>query len=92
MKKEDIIKEISRKTNFTIENTEIAVNAFIETLNEAMVAGEDKIILKGIGSFNRKIKAPRTCRDPRNGTPVEVPEKTVYTFKLSGSLRDKLNA
>lgn len=91
MKKNDIIKEISKKTNFTQENTETALNAFIEVITEAMEAGEDKVILQGIGTFNRKVKAARVCRDPRNGNPIDVPEKVVYSFKISGNLLDKLN-
>lgn len=91
MKKNDIIKAISKKTNFTIENTETAFNALIEVLSEAMESGEEKIVLKDIGTFNRKIKAARICRDPRNGTPVNVPEKIVYSFKISGNLQNKLN-
>lgn len=91
MKKRDIVSLVSKKTNFTKENTEIAVDAIIEVLAEAMEAGEDKIILKGIGTFNKKVRAARTCHDPRNGDAIEVPEKVVYGFKISGQLQDKIN-
>lgn len=91
MRKKDIISEVSRKTNFTRENTEIAVNAIIDVLVEAMESGEDKIILQGIGTFNRKVRAARICHDPRTGEEIPVPEKVVYGFRVSKQLQDKLN-
>ncbi len=91
MKKTDIVRAISKKTNFTIDNTELAINALIEVFQEAMVAGEDKIILKGIGTFKKKVKPARECRNPKTGEPVKVPEKTVYTFKISNQLQGEIN-
>ena len=91
MKKSDIVRAISKKTNFTIDNTEIAVNALIEVFQEAMVAGEDKIILKGIGTFKKKVRASYEGRNPSTGEPVKVPEKTLYNFKISKQLQDEIN-
>lgn len=47
-------------------------------------AGE-KVILKGFGTFSVKTKAARTARNPMTGAPVQVPAKSVLTFKASPS-------
>lgn len=91
MKKNDIIREISKKTNFTNDNVDIALNAFMEVIQEAMQAGEDKIILKGIGTFKRKVSKSRECRNPRTGETIKVPEKVSYSFKISNMLKDNIN-
>lgn len=92
MKKVDMIREISKKTNFTYDNVDIALNAFIEVMQEAMQAGEEKIVLKGIGTFKRKVAAARDMKNPRTGEPIKVPEKVSYSFKISNLLKDSLNS
>jgi DNA-binding protein HU-beta len=91
MTKRELVNKISEKTNFTRENTETAVNAFIETIREAMIEGEDKIAIVGIGTIKRKVRAARTCRNPQNGEAINVPEKVVYTLKCSPDLLNSIN-
>ena len=91
MKKSDIIRAVSKKTNFTNDNVDIALTAFMEVVQEAMQAGEDKIVLKGLGTFKRKVSKSRECRNPRTGETIKVPEKTSYSFKISNLLKESIN-
>ena len=91
MKKADIIRAVSKKTNFTNDNVDIALTAFMEVVQEAMQAGEDKIVLKGLGSFKRKVSKARDMKNPRTGDTIKVPEKVSYSFKISNLLKDSLN-
>jgi nucleoid DNA-binding protein len=45
----------------------------------------DKVILKGFGTFKVVDKAARTARNPSNGEAVQVPAKSVLTFKAAPS-------
>lgn len=91
MKKSDIIRAVSKKTNFTNDNVDIALTAFMEVIQEAMQAGEEKIVLKGLGSFKRKVSKARECKNPRTGEMIKVPEKVSYSFKISNLLKDSIN-
>lgn len=43
---------------------------------------QDKtLVIAGFGSFKKVTKAPRKARNPRTGETVDVPAKTVITFK-----------
>lgn len=48
-------------------------------------AGE-KVMLKGFGTFSVKAKAARTARNPMTGASVQVPARSVLTFKVSPSM------
>ena len=48
-------------------------------------AGE-RVTLQGFGTFKRTTKAARTARNPQTNESVQVPEKTVITFKASAPL------
>ncbi len=92
MNKKEIVSAISKKTNFTRENTETALNAFIEVMQEAMTAQEDKIVIKGLGTFKRTIRAARMCNNPqKKGEMISVPERVKYTFKISPNLAEDVN-
>jgi nucleoid DNA-binding protein len=91
MNKPEILRAISKKTNFTLENCEIAYNALLEVMREAMLSDEDKIMMLGFGTFNRKVRAARDARHVRTKEIVHIPESVTYTFKLSPTVRDELN-
>jgi nucleoid DNA-binding protein len=63
-----------------------------EVVKEAMgivareTAAGEKVILKGFGTFSVKEKAARTARNPQTGEAVQVPAKSVLTFKASPSM------
>lgn len=91
MNKPEILRAISKKTNFTLENCEIAYDALLEVVKEAMLSEEDKIKMLGFGTFHRKVRAARDARHIRTGEMIRVPESITYTFKLSPTVRDEIN-
>lgn len=91
MQKREILREISKKTNFTIENCETAYDAFMEVIVEAMQADEGKVTFSGVGTLNRKIRKARMCHNPQTGGKVSVPERVTYTFKIAPKIKEMLN-
>lgn len=47
----------------------------------ATLAADERVIVKGFGSFKFKTRAARKARNPKTGEEVLVPEKVVLTFK-----------
>ena len=52
---------------------------------------DDKIEIRGFGSFRTRHREPRIGRNPKTGTRVEVPAKKIPYFKPSKELKDVVN-
>jgi integration host factor subunit beta len=52
---------------------------------------DDKVEIRGFGSFRTRTRNPRIGRNPKTGAKVEVPAKRVPFFKPSKELRDLVN-
>jgi len=90
MIKADLINKISKDLNIPKQEAEIGVNLFFDTIKEAILRGEE-IEVRGFGSFRFRNRPPRSGRNPRTGTPVEVPPKKILYFKPSKLLKELIN-
>jgi len=86
MKKVDLAARIAEKAGISKKAAKAAVDAFMETVTEALGRGE-KVTLVGFGSFVVRQRAPRTARNPRTGAPIRVPAKKVPKFVPGAKLR-----
>lgn len=82
MTKADIVSIIASRTGLTKQETETVVDGFIESVIEALKAGE-RIEIRGFGTYNVRKKNKRLARNPRTGEKVTIKEKFVPTFKIS---------
>ena len=58
MNKAELVACVAEKTGFTKKDAEIAVNAFVNSVEEALVRG-DKVQLIGFGTFETRQKKTR---------------------------------
>jgi len=72
-------------------DVERIVNTIFDEITKALAAG-DRVELRGFGTFSLRRRAARTGRNPRTGTSVDVPEKSLPFFKTGKELRERLNA
>ena len=86
MTKADIIDRIAVGTGLTKIETEAVVNGFISVIKQALT-DQDRIEIRGFGSFKVQQRAPRTARNPRTNEEVEVGACYVPVFKPSQSFR-----
>jgi integration host factor subunit beta len=76
MTKADLINKIAEKTNITRVKAETVVNTIFDSMIEALMR-DDRIEIRGFGSFvNRKYDA-RKGRNPRTGQVIDVEEKKI---------------
>lgn len=80
MTKADIVSEISKKTGIDKATALIIVEAFMESVKENMVNGEN-VYLRGFGSFILKKRAAKTARNISKNTSLVVPEHDIPAFK-----------
>ena len=87
MKKSDLIAKIAEKAELSKKDAEKALNAFIDSVTDALVAG-DKVVLVGFGSFETKKRAARKGKNPQTGAEINIPATTVPAFKVGKALKD----
>lgn len=91
MNKAELIAAIAAKTGDTKKVAEATVNAFVETVTNALVEG-DKVQLVGFGTFETRERAARQGRNPRNPEEViEIPASKAPVFKAGKGLKDIIN-
>lgn len=90
MLKSELVKIIADNAGIT----QAAANQAVDILKDALVEevkATGRFALDGIGVFTRVDRAARTGRDPRNGSPIHIPEKKAVKFKPSVSFKAALN-
>ncbi|OFI06571.1 DNA-binding protein HU [Clostridium acetireducens DSM 10703] len=90
MNKSELITSISEKSGLTKKDAEVALKAFIETVEETLENG-DKVQLIGFGTFETRKRAARMGRNPRTKEEIEIPESTVPVFKPGKEFKDRVN-
>jgi integration host factor subunit beta len=88
--KADLIEEVIRLTELPRKESETVVETVFESIIEALQKN-DKIEIRGFGSFRSRQRRGRTGRNPKTGAKVEVPPKRIPFFKPSKELKDFVN-
>ena len=90
MNKTELIAAVAEKTDVTKKEAEKAVAAVLETVSDALAAGE-RVQLVGFGTFEVRTREARTGKNPRTGEPVAIPASKVPAFKAGKALKDVVN-
>lgn len=91
MTKMQLIEQLGRKLEINHAEAETIVETFFQSIVDALKR-DDKVELRGFGSFRVKKRDARQARNPRTGEPVQVPEKTIPYFKASKELKAIIDA
>ena len=81
---------MAEKSKLTKKDAELALKAFIESVEETLEKGE-KIQLVGFGTFETRNRAARIGRNPKTKEEITIPESTVPVFKPGKEFKDKVN-
>ena len=79
MNKTELVNSISAKAGLTKENSEAALKAFVESVQEALEKGE-KVQLIGFGTFEVRERAAREGRNPKTNETIHIPASKVPAF------------
>ena len=90
MTKADLVEEVTRVTDLPRKESEAVVETIFDSIISALQA-DDKIEIRGFGSFRTRERRGRTGRNPKTGAKVEVPPKKIPYFKPSKELKDFIN-
>jgi len=90
MTKADLVDEVVRASKLSKKQAETIVNTVFASIVGALHR-DDKIELRGFGSFRVRRRRSRQGRNPKTGDRVDVPEKRIPYFKPGKELKDLIN-
>ena len=90
MNKNDLIEAVAERTGLAKSDAAHAVEAVLGTVTEALQRGE-AVALSGFGTFQAKVRAARSGRNPRTGAAIAIAPRRVPTFKAGKALKDALS-
>ena len=91
MTKAEIVADIAIKTGIEKVAVQAAVEAFMETLKNSLVHGEN-VYLRGFGSFIIKKRAEKTGRNISRNTTIIIPAHNIPAFKPAKSFVTKVKS
>jgi DNA-binding protein HU-beta len=90
MTKKDFVKVLADGMSVSQKDAEKAFNGVFDAIANSLLSGEEVSIPK-FGKFVPAVQGARTCRNPKTGDTIEVPEKKAIKFKPSKTLKDFVN-
>jgi len=91
MNKEDLVKEVAKKTKLSQKDVAEVLNATIESITKTVSKGK-KVTLVGFGSFEGRKRAARMGRNPQTGKELKIPAKTVPAFTAGKKFKEMVAA
>ena len=89
MNKTEMIACVAEKCDFSKKDAEVALAAVIDSITDALKAGE-KVSLVGFGNFVVKARAARTGKNPQTGETIEIAASKVPAFVAGKALKDAI--
>ncbi len=90
MTKSQLIEAVSDRIDVPRKRAEDVVNAVFDAMKGALVEDE-RIEVRGFGSFTIREYKAKKGRNPRTGAQVEVDEKKSVHFKPGKELRERVD-
>lgn len=91
MTKSELIEEVADRIDVPKSRASAIVNAIFDSMRGALVADE-RIELRGFGSFSIRNYDARVGRNPRTGEKVQVPPKKSVHFKVGKELKQRVDS
>ncbi len=90
MTKADLVLIISEKTKLHHRQAEAIVNRVFDLMSEALKR-DDRIEIRGFGTFVNRSYGSYRGRNPKTGELVDVQPKRVPFFKVGKELKEKVD-
>ncbi|HNW15279.1 MAG TPA: HU family DNA-binding protein [bacterium] len=90
MNKSTLINVLAEKSDLSKRNAEQFVNLMIDAMISAM-AQEDRIEIRGFGSFVIRHYGSYEGRNPKTGQTIKITDKRLPFFKAGKDLLSRIN-
>ena len=90
MNKEELVQEVSKKSNVTQKDTAEVLNALMAAIEKSVAKGK-KVTLVGFGTFDARKRAARMGRNPQTGAAIKIPAKTTPVFTAGKKFKEAVD-
>jgi integration host factor subunit beta len=91
MTKSELIEKVSALySDYKKKDIEKAVNTIFDSMKEALIQ-DQRIEIRGLGTFRVKPRTARLGRNPKSGEDVSIPNRKIPFFKAGRALKIRLN-
>ena len=91
MTKSELIEALAKKQpHLLIKDVDLAVDCIVERMCQALIAN-DRIEVRGFGSFSVHYHPARVGRNPKTGELLNLSAKYALHFKPGKELRDRVD-
>ena len=80
---------VSEKVGISKTDAEEIIRTTLDAIADTLKKGEE-VKIANFGSFEKKVRAARTGRNPITGETISIPETNQVGFKASKHLKDSL--
>lgn len=87
MTKTEFVEKFMLKFEVPRQSAEKIVSAFLDSLEDGLCK-DDKIILRGFGTFEKVERNARSCRNPRTGEVINVDKSKTVVFRPAKQLKE----
>ena len=90
MTRRELIAAVAAAEGLSIKEAELAVKTVFGNMERALTE-EDRIEIRGFGSFKVKSYQGYQGRNPRTGDSIQVKNKKLPFFKVGKELQERVN-
>ena len=90
MTRRELIAAVAAAEGLSIKQAELAVKTVFGIMERALTE-EDRIEIRGFGSFKVKSYQGYQGRNPRTGDSIQVKNKKLPFFKVGKELKERVN-
>jgi integration host factor subunit beta len=90
MNKSQLVEALSQRVGLTQRKAEEVTNVIFGVLTDAL-RNNDRIEVRGFGSFMVKEYGSYTGRNPKTGESIKVPPKKLPFFKVGKELKERVD-
>lgn len=87
MNKGDLIAHVSLESGVSKRVATDIIDAVLTAVKRSVSRGE-RVSIPGFGTFEKRLRAPRTARNPRTGARVPIPAVSVPVFRPGQEFKD----
>jgi integration host factor subunit beta len=90
MNKSQLIEALAKEEDLTIKKAESVINTVFKTIEESL-ANEERVEIRGLGSFKVKDYDSYLGRNPKTGQVIQVRPKKLPFFKVGKELKERVD-
>ena len=91
MNKQELIDAVASEVGIAKSTAAETIDAFLATVTNAVVKGDDPVQLIGLGSFGTGARVARAGRNPKTGEALQIAASKTVKFTAGKAFKDAVN-